>query len=197
MSAASVASEKYASMVIMLKRHVLLRLCRSRELLQASLDTALAIQEVARRAGISEHHFIRQFAALFGVTPHQYRLQARLEQAKRLLAAGEHSVTQVCMAVGFSSLGSFSDLFARRVGVAPSGYRRQLRTLCSLDGHLDGPLDRSLDRPLDRRWLPLLAPSCFSLMAGAAGIAIFEKHARVLADRLPHTNSGFITAVQS
>src|ERR1044071_1904569 len=121
-SAASVASEKCASMRCMLKHHALLRLCRSRELLSESLDAALGIHDVARRAGMSEHHFIRQFAALFGVTPHQYRLQARLDRAKHLLATGEYSVTQVCMAVGFSSLGSFRDWFGRRAGIAPSGY---------------------------------------------------------------------------
>ena len=151
----------------MLKRHTLVRLCRSRELLRESLETTLSVQHVARQAGMSEHHFIRQFARLFGVTPHQYRLRVRLERARQLLAVGELSVTQVCMAVGFSSLGSFSDLFARRVGIAPSGYRQQLRIVCALGGH----------------WRDILAPGCFSLMVGAAGIAIFEKHSqRRLAD---------------
>jgi len=163
-----VASEEYASIAGLLKHHALVRLCRSRELLQASLVAALVVHDVARRSGMSEYHFIRQFAALFGVTPHQYRLQARLERAKQLLAAGELSVTDVCMAVGFSSLGSFSDLFTRRVGIAPSRYRRQVRTLCSLDGC----------------WQQVLTPGCFSLMAGAAGIAIFEKQARAGAGTL-------------
>src|SRR5687767_15142036 len=118
----------------MLKHHALVRLCRSRELLRQSLGGTLGLADVAHHSGMSEYHFIRQFAALFGVTPHQYRLQARLERAKQLLAGGEHSVTEVCMAVGFSSLGSFSDLFTRRVGIAPREYRRQVRTLCSLGG---------------------------------------------------------------
>ena len=76
-------------------------------------------------AAVSPFHFIRQFQALFGETPHQYRIRARLERAKDLLESSDYSVTDVCMEVGFSSLGSFSDLFARRVGMAPSVYRRQ------------------------------------------------------------------------
>ena len=64
--------------------------------------------KVAREAAISPFHFIRQFEAVFGVTPHQYRIGRRIERAKHLLAAGQHSVTDVCMEVGFSSLGSFS-----------------------------------------------------------------------------------------
>jgi AraC-like DNA-binding protein len=61
---------------------------------------------------------------LFGVTPHQFRTNARLERARRLLGDGR-SVTDACLAVGFSSPGSFSHLFGRRVGVAPSAYRRR------------------------------------------------------------------------
>jgi hypothetical protein len=71
-----VASEEYASIAAMLKHHALIRLCRGRELLQESLGTVLCVGDIARRCGMSEYHFIRQFAALFGVTPHQYRLMA-------------------------------------------------------------------------------------------------------------------------
>jgi AraC-like DNA-binding protein len=136
------------------------RLCHSRDLLRQSPQAELRITAVARMAGMSPYHFIRQFAAVFGVTPHQYRLQARLDRARQLLATDEYSVTQVCMAIGFSSLGTFSDLFVRRVGVAPSSYRRRLRTVCAVPG----------------TWQQLLAPGCFSLMAAAARSAISEKH---------------------
>jgi len=69
---------------------------------------------------MSPFHFIRQFEAVFGATPHQFRIQTRLDRAKQLLALSDYSVTDVCLEVGFSSLGSFSDLFARRVGAPPS-----------------------------------------------------------------------------
>lgn len=80
---------------------------------------------LARSAGISTFHFIRKFEALFGSTPRQYRIHARLDEAKRLLSTGSRSVTDVCFAVGMSSVGSFSDLFTRRFGVSPSAYRRE------------------------------------------------------------------------
>jgi hypothetical protein len=104
---------------------------------------------------------------VFGQTPHQFRIDARLERAKRLLASGERSVTDVCMEVGFTSLGSFSGSFARRVGVAPSLYRERYRTIVAVPGLLRYELHTP----------------CFALMAGAAGAAIFEKHSRThLAD---------------
>src|ERR1700716_2108935 len=96
------------------------RLCRARELLQEVPEQTLSIKEIARQVRISPFHFIRQFEALFGLTPHQFRIQSRLDHAKRLLAMGHHSVTEVCMEVGMSSLGSFSDLFTRRTGATPS-----------------------------------------------------------------------------
>ena len=73
------------------------------------------------------------------------------------LALSDYSVTDVCMEVGFSSLGSFSDLFARRVGVSPSAYRRQIRVLMPGPGVIP----------------PQLTPGCLTLMAAA--FAIFEK----------------------
>src|SRR5215472_11346037 len=103
------------------------RLCEARELLESRLDRELTVVEAARVAGLSPYHFIRKFEALFGQTPHQLRIQARLDRAKWLLARGEHSVTGACMEVGFSSLGSFSDLFTRRMGESPSAYRRRVR----------------------------------------------------------------------
>ncbi len=106
------------------------RLCRARDVLSAISDEhAPPIREVARDVRISPFHFIRQFEALFGSTPHQFRIRSRLDAAKALLAAGRMSVTEICMHVGFSSLGTFSDLFARRVGEAPSRYRRRLRAV--------------------------------------------------------------------
>lgn len=85
---------------------------------------------------MSPSHFIRQFEAVFGSTPHQFRIDSRLDLAKQLLASGRYSVTDACMEVGFSSLGSFSALFLRRVGENPSAYQRRARLLISVPGRL-------------------------------------------------------------
>ena len=111
------------------------RLSRARDRLEF-LDGSPAIADVAREAGISPFHFIRLFEAAFGVTPHQYRVGIRIAEARRLLASGQ-PVTDVCMAVGFSSLGSFSASFARRVGQAPSAYQRRIRTVVQVPADLD------------------------------------------------------------
>lgn len=134
---------------MLLKHESFRRLCRARDLLVEVREEPLSIDAVASAVAISPFHFIRQFEAVFGVTPHQYRIHARIDEAKRLLAAGHHSVTEVCMAVGFSSLGSFSELFKRRVGAPPSVYQRRLRGLSPVPERLT-------------RWL---APGCLSLMA--------------------------------
>lgn len=110
------------------------RLCRARDLLREPREPSPSIVDLAREVQISPFHFIRQFDAVFGVTPHQFRIQARLDAAKHLLAAGQHSVTDVCMEVGFSSLGSFSSLFTERIGEAPSAYRRRVRAMVQVPG---------------------------------------------------------------
>jgi AraC-like DNA-binding protein len=125
------------------------RLCRARDLLQELREPSPSIEELARELRISPFHFIRQFEAVFGVTPHQFRIQSRVDLARQLLAKGQHSVTDVCMEVGFSSLGSFSSLFKQRVGEAPSTYRRRVRALVQAPGTL----------PAD------LMPGCLSLMS--------------------------------
>ena len=119
----------------MLLRHAgFRRLCLARDLLREERESTRSIADIAREVQISPFHFIRQFEAVFGVTPHQFRIQARLDVAKHLLATGQYSVTDVCMEVGFSSLGSFSDLFERRVGVRPSEYRRHVRRMVAVPG---------------------------------------------------------------
>ncbi|HET7925886.1 MAG TPA: helix-turn-helix transcriptional regulator [Rhodanobacteraceae bacterium] len=102
------------------------RLCAARERL-CERDERVPLARVAREARLSTGELIRRFAALFGETPHQYRLRERLDRAKRLLARSERSVTDVCMEVGFSSVGSFSAWFARCAGRAPSEYRRHAK----------------------------------------------------------------------
>jgi AraC-like DNA-binding protein len=136
---------------------VLTRLCRARDLLREVHDRTVTVDEAAREAAMSPFHFIRQFSAVFGETPHQARIRSRLDRARLLLATGEKSVTEICMDVGFSSHGSFSTLFARRVGVSPSEYRRRARSMVAVPGTF-------ASHPF---------PGCLSLMGPA--FAIFEK----------------------
>jgi AraC-like DNA-binding protein len=110
------------------------RLCQARDLLREEREASPSIADIAREVEISRFQLIRQFQAVFGVTPHQFRIQTRLDAAKHLLAMGRHSVTDVCMEVGFSSLGSFSALFTRRVGEAPTAYRRRVRAIFQVPG---------------------------------------------------------------
>jgi AraC-like DNA-binding protein len=110
------------------------RLCLARDLLREQREPAASIADLAREVRISPFHFIRQFEAVFGVTPHQYRIQVRLDAARHLLATGRYSVTDVCFEVGFSSLGSFSTLFTHRLGEPPSTYRRRTRSMVQVPG---------------------------------------------------------------
>ncbi len=84
---------------------------------------------------MSSAHFSRQFRAAYGETPYAYLMTRRIERAKALLRRGDLSVTEVCMAVGCSSLGSFSARFTRLVGETPTAYRtRDHSELASLPG---------------------------------------------------------------
>ena len=74
---------------------------------------------------MSKYHFVRSFAQAYGETPMRYLTRRRIERAQVLLRAAEPSITDVCTAVGFSSLGSFSSRFRELVGEAPSDYRRR------------------------------------------------------------------------
>jgi AraC family transcriptional regulator len=99
------------------------RLHRSRDYLIASAESPVTLADLAGAACLSESHFLRSFRALFGTTPHRYLTDVRLERARRLLAERDLPVTEVCFRVGFESVGSFSALFKRRFGAAPSSVR--------------------------------------------------------------------------
>ena len=85
------------------------------------------MRTLAREAFASEAHFIRSFRAAFGETPHRYLQRRRVERAKELLRATGDSVTEISLAVGFRSLGSFSTTFRELAGASPSGYRAAWR----------------------------------------------------------------------
>jgi len=101
------------------------RVLRARDAIHARYAAPLRLDDLAHEAALSPFHFLRTFRAAFGETPHQYLTRVRIEAAKRLLLA-DAPVTDVCFDVGFQSLGSFSALFARRVGAPPSAFRRRL-----------------------------------------------------------------------
>jgi len=83
----------------------------------------LDVAELARRALMSPSHFARRFRAAYGETPYSYLMTRRIERAQHLLRRGELSVTEVCLAVGCTSLGSFSSRFSEIVGMSPSAFR--------------------------------------------------------------------------
>lgn len=125
---------------MLLRQEGFRRLCRARDLLREPRESSPSIADLAREVQISPFHFIRQFEAVFGITPHQFRIQTRLDAAKHLLALGHYSVTDACMEVGFSSLGSFSSLFTERIGEAPSAYRRRVRAMVQVPGAVPAAL---------------------------------------------------------
>jgi AraC-like DNA-binding protein len=101
------------------------RLVALRDQLRADPAAAPGQEELARRAGMSRFHFLRRWKEAFGMTPHEDVTQLRIARAKTLLAGDWATVTDVCFEVGFSSLGSFSTLFAERAGCPPSAWRRR------------------------------------------------------------------------
>jgi AraC-like DNA-binding protein len=140
-------------------------LCRARSLLRSR--RYVGIREAAAEARLSPFQFIRRFKAVFGETPHQLRIAMRLDRARRLLALTDRAVTDVCLDVGFSSLGSFSALFTRRVGRSPSAYRAEVRATTSPS-----------ERPA------VLYPGCLNLM-GAAFATLEKRQGAAPMETLP------------
>jgi AraC-like DNA-binding protein len=115
------------------------RLLRARDAMDRAYAEPLDVPAVAAIAHVSEAHFIRTFRAVFGETPHRYLQRRRVERAMFLLRETGRSVTDVCLDVGFTSLGTFSRTFREIVGESPTAYR-------AANG-------------------PIVAPNCFQMMA--------------------------------
>ncbi|MCA9555939.1 MAG: helix-turn-helix transcriptional regulator [Myxococcales bacterium] len=129
------------------------RIRRVRMLVDSAYAEPLDAERLATEACLSRAQLIRAFRQAYGTTPHQYLIERRVAAARTLLEQTELPVTEVCLAVGFSSLGSFSTLFRRHVGRAPQSYRRLVVP--------------SLGLPAP------LVPACFALRFG--GLRLFEK----------------------
>ncbi len=99
------------------------RLLRARDRMDRRYAQPLDVTELAAVAYMTRAHFIREFKRVFGETPYRYLQRRRVERAMFLLRHGDTSVTDVCMTVGFSSLGTFSRTFTQIVGRSPSAYR--------------------------------------------------------------------------
>ena len=104
---------------------VLVHLRRARDHADRCYAEQVDVDSLAAVAGLSKYHFLRLFKATYGVTPGEYLSQRRIERAQDLLRATNLTVTEVCHAVGFTSLGSFSSRFRAVVGESPSDFQRR------------------------------------------------------------------------
>jgi AraC-like DNA-binding protein len=108
---------------------------RARDRMDREYADPLDVAGLARTAYMSPGHFARRFRAVYGETPYAYLMTRRIERAKALLRRGDVSVTDVCMRVGCTSLGSFSASFTALVGESPSAYRaREHRAAAVIPG---------------------------------------------------------------
>ena len=125
----------------------LAHLRRARDLIDREYARPLDVAALARAALMSTAHFSRQFRAAYGETPYAYLMTRRIERAKALLRRGDLSITEVCIAVGCSSLGSFSARFTELVGETPTAYRRRDHGALA---KVPGCVARDLTRPSRR-----------------------------------------------
>ena len=100
---------------------------RARDAMDRTYAQPLDVPTLARIAHVSEAHFIRTFRATFGETPHRYLQRRRVERAMFLLRETDRSVTEICLDIGFASLGTFSRTFHRIMGETPTAYRARAR----------------------------------------------------------------------
>lgn len=113
------------------------QLLMAREMLGDCYRQPVTLAEAGDSVFLSAWHFQRQFLKCFGETPHAYVTRLRITRAKELLASTDKSILEVCLEVGYSSLGSFCVLFKRQVGTSPARYRREVRRVVSVVGLRD------------------------------------------------------------
>jgi AraC-like DNA-binding protein len=126
----------------------LARLRRVRDRIDRDYAQPLDVEALARGEHMSAGHLSREFKRIYGESPYSYLMTRRIERAKMLLDRGDLSVTEVCFAVGCSSLGTFSTRFAELVGVPPSVYRRDAAR--ETEG-IPSCLARQVSRPVRNR----------------------------------------------
>lgn len=101
----------------------------ARRLLDRAYTTPITIEQLSQEVALSPYYLIRLFRRVYQQTPHQYLIQRRIARAKELLSTSDLSITDICADVGFESLGSFSTLFRKMVGLSPSAWRRSSQTI--------------------------------------------------------------------
>lgn len=92
--------------------------------LNEEYNSEFSLEDVARIANLSQYHFIRTFKSVTGKTPYDYLLDIKIDKSKILLKIKKYSITDVCFMCGFNSLGHFSTVFKRKVGILPSQFRK-------------------------------------------------------------------------
>jgi AraC-like DNA-binding protein len=133
----------------------LVRLRRVRDRIDREYARPLDVEALARDAHMSAGHFSREFKLAFGESPYSYLMTRRIERAMALLRRGDSSVTEVCFAVGCSSLGTFSTRFAELVGVPPSVYRREA---AGATAGMPPCVAKQVTRPVRNREAPVARP---------------------------------------
>jgi AraC-like DNA-binding protein len=127
----------------------LAHLRRARDLMDREYARPLDVPALARAALMSPGHFSRQFRAAYGETPYSYLMTRRIERAQLLLRRGDLSVTEVCLEVGCTSLGSFSARFTELVGETPTAYRaRDHSALAGVPGCVAKDVTRPSRKPI-------------------------------------------------
>ena len=121
------------------------RMLRARDAMDRTYGEPLDVPTLAAVAHVSEAHFIRTFKATFGETPHRYLQRRRVERAMALLVSTDRSITDICMSVGFSSLGTFSRTFRDVLGESPSEYRERAKG--DRRPYIPGCVEMAWDRP--------------------------------------------------
>lgn len=124
---------------------------RVRDRIDREYARPLDVEALAREVHLSAGHLSREFRRAYGESPYQYLMTRRIERATALLRRGDLSVTEVCLAVGCSSLGSFTTRFTELVGESPGAYRRRAAAQGSAATELPPCVARQATRPVRNR----------------------------------------------